>query len=458
MEKYTVKKGDNLSSIAKKNGLTLNQLMKLNPQIKNSNLIGIGDTITLSNSSSKANDVANYSYGQFQPEIPTDETTSWGRNRKLNYQRNQMMNKELDKSKKLLKEGAEQGKKDKAKLIKRQTQQMRGRSPEYLITTKRQQALKPYGYTGEIDGIWGRGSEMAYKKAKEAGYDFDNNGNLVKTIPPATNNTLYGLAVGAIDGKIYPYDYNPSVSFDDNNVKSYYEFLDLDLNTPEGLNKAKEIRLRKQEDGKPVFSNRSTQDNVLLQNQFRQRYDLMQLSQGKDQKYNNFKPITGPDGSTMYEFTDDNINKAYLRRAIAAKQKYGMSDQGYVTATKNGKKYVPVDETQYLMNQYQIRGGSENNRDWTHVYDLWDIAPLKFLGENNAPKIYIRRYDDEISGKDVPSEMVIPNSVYYGNSVKISENEPLREGGYSSPLSIKYFKDVIKHNVTSGIKNIFGIE
>ena len=177
---YKVKKGDNLSNIAKKNGMTLQQLLKLNPQIKNANSIGIGDTITLSNQSSKVNDVANYSYGQFQPEIPTDETTSWGRNQKLDYNRNQMMNKELDKSKKLLKEGAEQGKKDRAKLVKRQTQQMRGRSPEYLITTKRQQALKPYGYTGEIDGIWGRGSEAAYKKAKEAGYDFDDNGNLVK--------------------------------------------------------------------------------------------------------------------------------------------------------------------------------------------------------------------------------------------------------------------------------------
>lgn len=177
---YKVKKGDNLSNIAKKNGMTLQQLLKLNPQIKNANSIGIGDTITLSNQSSKVNDVANYSYGQFQPEIPTDETTSWGRNQKLNYQRSQMMDKELDKSKKFLKEGAEQGKKDRAKLVKRQTQQMKGRSPEYLITTKRQQALKPYGYTGEIDGIWGRGSEAAYKKAKEAGYDFDSDGNLVK--------------------------------------------------------------------------------------------------------------------------------------------------------------------------------------------------------------------------------------------------------------------------------------
>ena len=35
MGKYTVKKGDTLSSIAKKNGLTLKQLLELNPNIKN---------------------------------------------------------------------------------------------------------------------------------------------------------------------------------------------------------------------------------------------------------------------------------------------------------------------------------------------------------------------------------------------------------------------------------------
>ena len=37
---------------------------------------------------------------------------------------------------------------------------------------------------------------------------------------------------------LYPYDYNPEISMDDNNVKFYKEFVDLDLNTKEGLKRA----------------------------------------------------------------------------------------------------------------------------------------------------------------------------------------------------------------------------
>ena len=44
---YKVKKGDTLSGIAARNGLTLDQLLALNPQIKNPNLIHTGDEITL---------------------------------------------------------------------------------------------------------------------------------------------------------------------------------------------------------------------------------------------------------------------------------------------------------------------------------------------------------------------------------------------------------------------------
>lgn len=45
--KYTVKKGDTLSAIAKKYGITLEALLKANPQIKNPNLIKIGQVINI---------------------------------------------------------------------------------------------------------------------------------------------------------------------------------------------------------------------------------------------------------------------------------------------------------------------------------------------------------------------------------------------------------------------------
>ena len=44
---YTVKKGDTLGAIALKYHTTVNNLMALNPQIKNANLIYVGDVIRL---------------------------------------------------------------------------------------------------------------------------------------------------------------------------------------------------------------------------------------------------------------------------------------------------------------------------------------------------------------------------------------------------------------------------
>ena len=44
---YIVKKGDTLSGIAAKHHTTLQALIRLNPQIKNPNLIYVGDAIRL---------------------------------------------------------------------------------------------------------------------------------------------------------------------------------------------------------------------------------------------------------------------------------------------------------------------------------------------------------------------------------------------------------------------------
>ncbi len=44
---YVVAKGDTLSKIAKRNDLTIEQLLAANPQIKNPNKISIGDEITI---------------------------------------------------------------------------------------------------------------------------------------------------------------------------------------------------------------------------------------------------------------------------------------------------------------------------------------------------------------------------------------------------------------------------
>ena len=46
-EDYKIKKGDNLTKIAKANGTTVQALLKANPNIKNPNLIYAGETIKI---------------------------------------------------------------------------------------------------------------------------------------------------------------------------------------------------------------------------------------------------------------------------------------------------------------------------------------------------------------------------------------------------------------------------
>jgi len=52
MPNYKIKKGDTLTKIAKENGTTVSNLMKMNPQIKDKNLIITGQTIKVYNPSS----------------------------------------------------------------------------------------------------------------------------------------------------------------------------------------------------------------------------------------------------------------------------------------------------------------------------------------------------------------------------------------------------------------------
>lgn len=160
---YTIKKGDNLSSIAKKNGMTLNQLLKLNPDIKNANTIHIGQTINLGKDKKEESqffDNPNYTL------TPTKSLTP-----KLN----EMFYSAIDKGSKSAEQDKIQRKKQETKILKK-----RGYGTDVQKLMKQQEALRAYGYEGKIDGNFGKGSQAAYKRAKAAGYDFDSDGNLVK--------------------------------------------------------------------------------------------------------------------------------------------------------------------------------------------------------------------------------------------------------------------------------------
>lgn len=70
MASYTVKSGDNLSTIAQKNGLTLNQLLSLNPQFAaNPHLIRPGQVVTLSGGAQSS--AQSSQGGQSQPPVKT---------------------------------------------------------------------------------------------------------------------------------------------------------------------------------------------------------------------------------------------------------------------------------------------------------------------------------------------------------------------------------------------------
>ena len=166
MGKYTVKKGDNLSSIAKKNGLTLKQLLELNPNIKNVDNIQIGQNINLNKNTTK--DSSNNYFDSSNYQIKTQKS----------------MTPNIDK---LFMESVQKGKDQYSKIEEKRKKEEKqyfnkNKGPVIPLSSmkKRQEALREYGYTGRIDGIWGNGSEAAFARAKADGYDFDNNDNLVK--------------------------------------------------------------------------------------------------------------------------------------------------------------------------------------------------------------------------------------------------------------------------------------
>lgn len=177
MGKYTVKKGDNLSSIAKKNGLTLKQLLELNPNIKNVDNIQIGQNINLNKNTTK--DSSNNYFDSSNYQIKTQKSIT----------------PNIDK---LFMESVQKGKDQYSKIEEKRKKEEKqyfnkNKGPVVPLSSmkKRQEALREYGYTGRIDGIWGKGSEAALARAKADGYDFDSDDNLIKQkakLQPKINN------------------------------------------------------------------------------------------------------------------------------------------------------------------------------------------------------------------------------------------------------------------------------
>lgn len=67
----------------------------------------------------------------------------------------------------------------------------------------------------------------------------------------------YGMAMNALIGNIYPFDYNPTLSFDKMNIAGFNRILDLDLSNPEHVAEMNAIRKQVDSDGNRIFSNMS---------------------------------------------------------------------------------------------------------------------------------------------------------------------------------------------------------
>lgn len=186
MSTYKIKKGDNLSTIAKKNGLTLQQLLQLNPQIKNPNRIFIGQHINLGKVGSTGSvTMGGKTYVMSKPfngvtqQLSTYEDKPKSPVRKFNKVVTPTTPNTYDREQEVIasqgsltpKTFLSLGANDKveprfvnAEDLKKKMFQS-GYAPTQKEVKTAQQILKQEGlYLGKIDGIWGNKSKTALRQ------------------------------------------------------------------------------------------------------------------------------------------------------------------------------------------------------------------------------------------------------------------------------------------------------
>lgn len=186
---YTVKKGDTLSKIAKDNGITLEQLKKLNPEIKDINKIRIGQKINISKKSDQNEQMRSY-YAQQNAKLglnPKQSTISKTSNQEIGlgqYVVPKYINNEHIQDK------------TSTSYIQNQTPVFNPLLPNFNNLNKDeimniQSHLKSAGYdlgnTGKnkdgVDGDWGNISKKAWEQAQKDGWILKD-GQLIKTDEP----------------------------------------------------------------------------------------------------------------------------------------------------------------------------------------------------------------------------------------------------------------------------------
>lgn len=139
---YKVKKGDTLSEIAKNNGTTVSQLMKLNPKIKNANRIIVGQSINLGTPKQNTKLTTSTQESDYFDSNNFKINTNYkGPGSQVHKLITSTTNKAMDEADA-----------NKAKKKAEQTRYMKRKTPSYDKISKQQKALRQFGYKGKIDG------------------------------------------------------------------------------------------------------------------------------------------------------------------------------------------------------------------------------------------------------------------------------------------------------------------
>lgn len=106
-----------------------------------------------------------------------------------------------------------------------------------------------------------------------------------------------------------------------------------------------------------------------------------------------------------------------------ALREYVPLKQGLRHGREVERKFVPVDVTHALMNQYSIR---QNKDDGTiEVYDDWDFSGINLLEiGQESPRIRIVGKPDTIQVGNVEG-MIYPNSIYTDHSRYYYSSQPI---------------------------------
>lgn len=326
--------------------------------------------------------------------------------------------------------------------VKKPQAQTRVTPKAYTQTEQRQAQLKQLGfYNGKIDDNFGPKSRAAHQAALDAGYEYKNGEYVSKYKPTQVRDGHLGQ--GDLDS-IYPYDWvdandnsrnlfamtgkalKGALNIKSNDRKLFDEFVELDLSTPEGLTRAKEMAPNFGNLVRDRNGNNVPIDNALvryMQKSMRSRKDLLDLYAGKPQTYNTFminpdyqSPTAKEAGVPTYTYRDPEMRRAWQKETA----NYMANDS--VTPGN----HIVVGDTFNELNNHTIHKNPDGSG---HVGDVWDFKQTVggvtvFPDLPNSNKVIV--------GDTIPAGMGVPNGYTRLHTSPKKQSSILEAGAYTA--------------------------